>query len=537
MDSVPVRRALVSLTDKRGATEFTKALVEQGVEILSTGGTARHLEESGVAVTDVSAVTGFPEIMNGRVKTLHPAVHGGLLAVRDNPEHLQQAKDAQIPLIDMVVVNLYAFEEAISRPEVSPESAMDNVDIGGPALIRAAAKNHRFVAVVVDPEDYPVVIEEMKSQGKALCLATRRKLAAKAFALTAFYDTLIHSYLEELVQPTRSSDLPQRLALVSGRATPLRYGENPHQRAAFYPLAGEVDGAAARAERLNGKELSYNNILDLDAAARLVREFSEPAVCVIKHSNPCGAAVAGGIQEAYENALRGDPLSAFGGILALNRPLSRSLARLIADPARFFEAIIAPEVDPEAIALVRSRIKWGKNVRILACAGLQRPASAAAGSSVFQLRHVAGGMLLQDEDRGFEGETHERVTGVDLSREAEAALGFAWRIAKHVKSNAIVLACADRDGGGSHVVGVGAGQMSRIDATLLAGRKAGDASRGSVLASDAFFPFRDCVDAAAKLGVVAIIQPGGSVRDRESIAAADEQGITMVFTGRRHFRH
>jgi phosphoribosylaminoimidazolecarboxamide formyltransferase / IMP cyclohydrolase len=529
MTEFRIRRALLSLTDKTGSVGFARGLSGQGVEILSTGGTARHLREAGVTVRDISEVTGFPEIMNGRVKTLHPAVHGGILALRGDESHLHQAEEHGIPLIDLVAVNLYAFAKTVARDGVSLAEAMENVDIGGPTMIRAAAKNHTCVAVVTDPADYAALLEEMETLGGSLSEATRRRLAVKAFALTASYDAAITAWLEKEADP---DTLPDRLEIITEKGDSLRYGENPHLRAAFYRLPGERAPSLATAEILNGKALSYNNILDTDAAFELVKEFSSPAAVVIKHTNPCGAATAGDIIAAYRDALAGDSLSAFGGILALNRPLTVELAEVVADPGCFFEVVIAPGIDAAAVKVFRKKVKWGKNVRILSTPPLDGIAEEAPD---LVLRSVKGGILAQDRDLGFTGEEMKPVSAAIPDQRDLDTLAFAWRVVKHVKSNGIVLVQSTEHG--NCLVGTGAGQMSRIDSTVIAGRKAGERSSGSVMASDAFFPFRDCVDMAAELGVRAIIQPGGSVRDKESIAAADEHQIAMVFTGRRHFRH
>jgi len=524
-----IRRALLSVTDKSGLAEFARGLMNQGVEIISTGGTARHLRDAEITVRDISDVTGFPEIMDGRVKTLHPVIHGGLLAVRQNPDHVKQAADSGIEFIDLVAVNLYAFEETVAREGVTDADAMESVDIGGPTMIRAAAKNHGSVAVVVDPADYPTILEEMTERGGSLGDETRRALAAKAFGLTAAYDTAISAYFDS---KGPGDDLPETLGIVSRPGTVLRYGENPHLRAAFYPLPGNFGPSVASAEVLNGKALSYNNILDIDAAFELVKEFDEPAAVVIKHTNPCGAATGGTVAQAYTDALAGDPVSAFGGILAFNRPVDAALAEIVAVRTCFFEAVIAPGIDGDAVSVFRKKVKWGKKVRLLSTDPLPPGGDAVADTVV---RSVRGGLLVQDRDLGYEGEEFRVVTDAVPDDSTIAALRFAWKVAKHVKSNAILL--ARETAGGGCVVGVGAGQMSRIDSTIIAGRKAGDRADRSLLASDAFFPFRDCVDKAAELGVKAIIQPGGSIRDAESIEACNEHGIPMIFTGRRHFRH
>jgi phosphoribosylaminoimidazolecarboxamide formyltransferase / IMP cyclohydrolase len=523
----PIRRALFSLTDKRGAAEFARVLAERGVQILSTGNTAKTLREAGVAVTDVSDFTGFPEILDGRVKTLHPRIHGGLLARRDLASHLAQMAEHGLEPIDLVCVNLYPFERVTADPTVSLEHAIENIDIGGPSMLRSAAKNHEHVAVVVDPDDYPALRDELAANDFVLSDATRRKLALKVFQRTAAYDLAIARYLAAREEfGGGSGDLlapPSWLAV--GDAQPLRYGENPHQRAVFCRLPGAKEPSIATARILHGKELSYNNILDSDAALALVREFERPAAVIVKHTNPCGAALADDSAAAFEKALAGDPVSAFGGILAFNRRVNASLADVVARPNSFFECIIAPEFEDEALEILTRRQKWGANVRLLACGtGVNDPTEV-------EVRKVRGGLLLQSRDEtgradSFEPKTRAGVTDADV-----ADLRFAWVACKHVKSNAIVLAKDEA------LVGVGAGQMSRVDSVRLAVQKSGSRARGAVLASDAFFPFRDGIDEAAKAGVRAIVQPGGSVRDKETIAAADEHGIAMVFTGVRHFRH
>lgn len=522
MTEKKIKRAIISVTDKEGADAFAQGLVRHGVEILSTGGTAALLKEKGIPVTDVSAVTRFPEIMDGRVKTLHPAIYGGLLARRDDEKHLSQMKEHGMEAIDLVAVNLYAFTKKTAQEGSSPEEAMEHVDIGGPCMIRAAAKNHEHVAVVIDPLDYDGILREMDERGGALSLETRKELAVKAFELTSSYDAAIHTYLRE--RASREA-LPQRFTAPSAKAVSLRYGENPHQAAAFYPMEGAKEPSVSKARQLGGKQLSYNNLLDTDAAFELVKEFEEPAAVIVKHTNPCGAALGADIKEAFEKAYTGDPLSAFGGIAALNRPVDEELARMIADPNRFLEVLIAPECPEEALAVLRKRVKWGKNLRVLCTGPLERP------SKGITFRSITGGILVQHRDQGFEREAWEVKTEVQPDEEAMASLRFAWRVVKHVRSNAIVLA-RERA-----IVGVGAGQMSRIDSTHIAGVKAKDRSRGSVMASDAFFPFRDCVDMAHELGVKAIVQPGGSVRDKESVDAANEHGIALLFTGVRHFKH
>lgn len=521
-----VRRALFSLTDKRGAAAFAAALARRGVEILSTGNTARALRAAGVAAREVSDFTGFPEILDGRVKTLHPRIHGGLLARRGDPRHLAQAAEHGLEPIDLVAVNLYPFERVTADPAISLEEALENVDIGGPALIRSAAKNHLDVAVLVDPDDYPAVQNELEANDLSLGEETLRRLALSAFERTAAYDAAIARFLRSRPEfSAGGSGAPGVHFLDLGAPVRLRYGENPHQAAAFYPLRSASEPSVATARQLGGKELSYNNILDCDAALALVREFAEPACVVVKHSNPCGAAVAGELVAAYRRALKCDPLSAYGGILAFNQPVGEQLALAVAEPERFFECIIAPEFSDAAAEALATRQKWGRNVRLLAAG------AGAANPEEHDLRKVRGGVLVQERDLAGRDDEFRVVTRQGLDPALEKSLRFAWLAVKHVKSNAIVLA---QDGA---LVGVGAGQMSRVDAVIIAVRKAGARARGAVLASDAFFPFRDGLDQAAAAGVVAVVQPGGSLRDREVIAAADEHGIAMVFTGRRHFRH
>jgi phosphoribosylaminoimidazolecarboxamide formyltransferase/IMP cyclohydrolase len=521
MTTHAIKRALVSVTDKGGIVAFAKGLAESGVEILSTGGTAAQLRNSGLAVRDVSEYTGFPEMMDGRLKTLHPKIHGGLLALRDNPEHLAAARDHGIDLIDMVVINLYRFEDTVARPGCTLEEAVENIDIGGPTMLRAAAKNWRFVSVVTDPADYPLILQEMKETGGRISEATNYRLAAKTFQLTARYDAAISNYLGRVLPEGGTKEFPDTYTVQFRLAQGLRYGENPHQKAAFYREPAVTVPAVATARQIQGKELSYNNIMDADAAWQMVSDFDRPASVVIKHANPCGAATtAGELAEAYRRALETDPVSAFGGIVALNRPVDPKTAEELAKI--FLEVIIAPGFDPKALEIMQSK----KNVRIL-----EIPA-AGAGSPGFDFRRVVGGLLLQERDTdAFDLRQARVVTKRAPTEEEYQALDFAWRVVKHVKSNAIVLATRDQ------LVGVGAGQTSRVDSVKIARMKAILPTRGSVLASDAFFPFRDGVDMAAEAGVTAIVQPGGSVRDEEAIQAADEHGMAMIFTGRRHFKH
>ncbi len=527
-DLLPVRRALLSVSDKTGLTEFARALQEMGVILISTGGTAKTIAAAGVAVTDVSEVTGFPEIMDGRVKTLHPAVHGGLLAIRDDPDHAAAMHNHRIESIDLVVVNLYPFEEVRFSGGDYP-SIVENIDIGGPAMVRAAAKNHAYVAIVTDPGDYAAVINALELNTGSLSLDFRKKLAAKAFARTAAYDAAISGWFAE----TLHIEEPAWRAFGGKLETVMRYGENPHQSAGFY-VNGDKRPGVATARQLQGKQLSYNNINDTDAAFELAGEFdpaASAAVAIIKHANPCGVAEAGTLKEAYAKALACDPVSAFGGIVALNRMLDAEAAEEIVKI--FTEVIIAPDASPEAQAIVAAK----KNLRLLVTGGLPDPRAPGVSS-----KSVAGGLLVQSRDNAVVDGLDLKVVTRRVPSERELAdLKFAFRVAKHVKSNAIVYA---KDGA---TVGIGAGQMSRVDSSRIAARKALDAAetaglaeprtRGSAVASDAFFPFADGLLSAIEAGATAVIQPGGSMRDDEVIAAADEHGIAMVFTGVRHFRH
>ena len=513
-----VRRALVSVSDKRGLIPFVTGLTELGVEVLSTGGTCRQLRDAGLGVVEVSEKTGFPEIMDGRVKTLHPIIHGGLLGRRGTDEAVMA--EHGIEPIDLLVVNLYPFEETIARDDTSIDDAIENIDIGGPAMIRAASKNHDGVAVVVSPDDYEAVLENLRNN--ELSLEHRRRLAAKAYAHTASYDTAITKYLS---QALRDDALGERFLYSGGLSQRLRYGENPHQDAAFYVDQQAPRGSLARAKQLQGKALSYNNIADSDAALECVRQFDDPACVIVKHANPCGVAVAGDILEAYEKAFKTDPTSAFGGIIAFNRPFDAKTAQAIVD-RQFVEVIVAPAIDADAAAVIAAK----KNVRVLETG--DGNSGSVAG---FDFKKVGGGLLVQNTDLGV-------ITADDLKVVTEKAptadqvkdMLFAWTVVKYVKSNAIIF-CKDNT-----TIGVGAGQMSRVYSTKIAAIKAGDEGldvKGSVMASDAFFPFRDGIDAAAEHGISAIIQPGGSMRDDEVIQAANEHGLAMVFTGMRHFRH
>src|SRR5688500_1039741 len=520
MDQIKVRRALLSVSDKAGIVDLAKSLLSHGVEILSTGGTASLLKLNGVVVREVGDYTGFPEMMDGRVKTLHPKVHGGILARRDLPEHVAAMEQHDIPPIDMVVVNLYPFQQTVAKPGVSMEDAIENIDIGGPAMVRAAAKNHAFVAVVTDPADYAGIQRKMKAGAGALGMDDRYALAAKAFSHTAEYDGMISSWLTGRDAKGVRREFPGRLNLQYRLAQQLRYGENPHQSAAFYAEAVPARGTLARFRQLQGKELSYNNIADADAAWECCRTFDVPACVIVKHANPCGVAVAESPLAAYRNAFLTDPTSAFGGIIAFNRTVDRECAEEVSK--QFVEVVIAPGYHPEALALFAAK----KNVRVLAIDG-------AREQNRLEMKRVGGGLLVQTPD-DYDVAEMRVVTRRSPTKQEMNDLVFAFRVAKFVKSNAIVF-CA-----GGMTLGVGAGQMSRVDSPRIAAIKAKNAGlslKGSVAASDAFFPFRDGLDVVAGAGARAVIQPGGSVRDDEVVMAADEHGMAMVFTGMRHFRH
>jgi len=523
MTSITIRRALLSVSDKTGIVELGQALAAKGVELVSTGGTSKALREAGLDVRDISDLTGFPEMMDGRVKTLHPVVHGGLLAVRDDAGHMASASDHAIGMIDLVVVNLYPFAQTVAKG-ASRDEIIENIDIGGPSMVRSAAKNHAFVAIVTDPADYAVV-----AQGETT-LEDRKRFAAKAYALTAQYDSTIASWFAFADQGER---FPETLPLVFKRGEELRYGENPHQSAALYLPAGPATPGIAQAEQLQGKELSYNNYNDADAALELVSEFRDgpPTVVIVKHANPCGVATAETLVDAYKAALACDSVSAFGGIIALNRPLDADTARAITDI--FTEVVAAPGASDEAKAIFAAK----KNLRLLICGDLPNPARPG-----LMLKTIAGGALLQSRDNGRVTQDALKVVTRRAPTEQELAdCLFAWTVAKHVKSNAIVYAK------GGSTAGIGAGQMNRLESARIAAWKAKDAAEkagwdqprttGSAVASDAFFPFADGLLAAVEAGATAVIQPGGSIRDDEVIAAADEAGLAMVFTGMRHFRH
>ncbi len=521
-----IRRALVSVSDKRGLAPFLQALTARGIEVLSTGGTAKALREAGLQVTDVSAYTGSPEIMEGRVKTLHPKVHGAILMRERDDDREALASIGGAP-IDLVVVNLYPFEDTLRRPGATHDELVEKIDIGGPAMVRAAAKNHARVTVVVDPADYPAVLSEIEASGD-VGHDLRVALASKAFAHTARYDGAIAMYLSGLDAEGGRERYPRSLHLSYERAYSLRYGENPHQSGAFYREVGALDGTVGRAASVGagGKELSYNNLVDVDAALEAVREFDGPAAVVVKHTNPCGVATAGSLVEAYRIARAADELSAFGGIVALNRAIDIDTAKALVET--FLEAVVAPSFPPEALKILHTK----KNLRLI-----ETGAWLAADDPARTTKHVTGGLLVQERDARCRGDVEQArvVTKRAPTDEERRALAFAWAVAKHVKSNAIVMARAEGDH--CHTVGVGAGQMSRVVSVEVAASKAGGLARGAALASDAFFPFPDGLERAADAGVTAVVQPGGSVKDAEVIAAADARGIAMLFTGTRHFRH
>lgn len=511
-----MKRALISVSDKTGIVEFTKGLVAQGIEIISTGGTKKALDEAGIATLAIDEVTGFPEMMDGRVKTLHPKIHGGLLGRRDVVEHMTAMKDHEIQPIDFVCVNLYPFKETISKAGVTEEEAIENIDIGGPSMLRSAAKNFNAVTVVVDPKDYEVVLGELK-ENKETTLVTRKRLAAKVFRHTAAYDALIAEYLTNAVEEVE----PEKLTLTYDLKQSLRYGENSHQKAAFYQSALPVPFSIASAKQLHGKELSYNNIKDADAALRIIREFEEPTVVALKHMNPCGIGSGKTIAEAYQFAYEADPKSIFGGILIANRPIDLKTAEEM--HKLFLEIIVAPAFDQEAFDLLATK----KNLRLM-----QLDFDQMKEDHSPETVSVLGGLLVQDQDLITEVlDAWEVVTERQPSEEELKALSFAWKAVKHVKSNAIVVANERQ------TVGIGAGQMNRVGSVEIALEQAKDKMDGAVLASDAYFPMDDSVEYAAQHGIKAIVQPGGSIRDKDSITMANKYGVAMVFTGGRHFRH
>lgn len=530
LHSPRIQRALISVSDKTGLAEFARGLSAAGVELYSTGGTRRSLEAEGLAVRDVAAYTGFPEMLDGRVKTLHPKVHGGILCRHDHPEDKQALQQHGIVTFELVVVNLYPFEQTIARGDVTDAEAIEQIDIGGPSLVRAAAKNHAFVTVATSPTQYAMILE-LVAAGGATSLEIRRRLAGEAFEHTARYDRAIADYFARTAaaqaQPTApaASELPETLRLEMRRKEVLRYGENPHQRAALYTETSP-GGNLVSARQRNGKELSYNNLLDLDSGLALVRALPDAAAVVIKHNNPCGAASADALAVAARQALDGDPVSAFGSVLAFNRPLDSATAEVLIEPGRFIEAIVAPGYSPEAFEMLTTRPKWKANVRLMEIGpvGPEPPR--------WDYRRLAGGLLVQEADLAADPEGDWKVVTRRSPTDAELRdLRFAWAVVRHVKSNAIVLAKQQM------LLGVGAGQMSRVDSVQIALNKAGDNASGAVLGSDAFFPFADSIQAAAAAGVTSLVQPGGSRNDDEVIAACDTHNLAMIFTGRRHFKH
>ena len=556
--SPPIKRALLSVSDKTGLLDFAKSLVESGVELFSTGGTRKHLADAGVPVRDVADYTGFPEMMDGRVKTLHPKVHGGILCRHDNPGDMKSLADHGILSFELVVVNLYPFEQTVANPAVTIEAAIEQIDIGGPSMVRSAAKNHAFVTLATDASQYETILQQLETHGRTTP-ELRRQLAGAAFARTAAYDTAIAAYFAKilggsslnpppskggarggislptaashsekpLTQPLPSGERdPDSITLHLIHRAPLRYGENPHQSADLYAFADAPAHAFVNAEQLHGKELSYNNLLDLDAALAIAKALPRPAVAVLKHNNPCGVATAATLGEAVAKAWDGDPLSAFGSVLGVNVPVDAAMAEYLAEPGKFVEAIVAPEFHPDAIRILTTKPKWRDNVRLL------RVGELPVGHGARQFRQIDGGMLAQNaDDLPDEPSEWKVVTEVHPTPELHHELRFAWAACRFVKSNAIVVS--------NHgaLAGVGAGQMSRVDSVEIALKKAGEKARGGVLASDAFFPFDDSIGPAAAAGVAAIIQPGGSRRDEEVIAACNKHAIPMIFTGRRHFRH
>jgi phosphoribosylaminoimidazolecarboxamide formyltransferase/IMP cyclohydrolase len=534
---VKIKTALISVSEKRGVIDFAKKLSEMGVKIISTGGTANKLSEAGVSVVSVESVTGFPEMMDGRVKTLHPKIHGALLGLRDKSEHAAAMKKHGIEPIDLVCVNLYPFEATIAKADCTLEEAIENIDIGGPSMIRSAAKNHKFVTVVTEPGQYCKVIEEMKANDGAVSEELRSDFARVAFGVTASYDSAISKYLNS----KRQVEYPERVSIAVRKETSLRYGENPHQSAAFYKLTASGETSVSSAAILEGETgISFNNLLDTNAAFELVKEFAEPAAVVVKHLNPCGCAVDEDICQAYRKAYEGDVISAFGGIVALNREVDAELAQTVMESYSkfgkakgasgfFAEVIIAPEFEQEAIEIIRTLKSWGSRVRLMKTGPIDR---AKIDGTEFDVRCVIGGLLLQKRDLvGWEPDVLTYPTKAKPSKKQIEDLRIAWLVAKHSKSNTIVLV-KDRK-----VLGVGAGQMNRVESGLIAFRHAGDQVKGCAMASDAFFPFPDNVENAAEAGVACIVQPGGSNKDEEVIACADKHGIAMVFTGKRHFKH
>ncbi len=512
-----IKRALISVSDKTGIVDLAKELVKLGVEIISTGGTAKALEEAGIKVIGISEITGYPECLDGRVKTLHPNIHGGLLAVRDNEVHMNKLRELGIETIDIVVVNLYPFRKTIEKEGVELSEAIENIDIGGPSMLRAAAKNYKYVTVIVNPSDYQKVLEEINAKGNTT-EATRFELAAKVFSHTASYDTLIGSYLWEKAGLPK---YPETVTMTFEKVQELRYGENPHQAAAYYREMKAVSGSIATAVQLHGKELSFNNINDANAALETLKEFDEPAAVAVKHANPCGVGVGNSLYEAYTKAYEGDPISIFGGIIALNREVDASTASEISNI--FVEIVIAPSYSEEALAILKSK----KNIRIM-----QLEDICHKSVTDIDIKKVGGGLLIQDADwQDFDMDDIKNVTDRKPTDKEMQDMLFAWKVVKHVKSNAIVVA---KDG---MTLGIGPGQTNRIWSANMSLERSGEKAKGAVIASDAFFPFGDVVTVAAKTGISAIIQPGGSLRDQESIEECNKTGIAMIFTGRRHFKH
>jgi phosphoribosylaminoimidazolecarboxamide formyltransferase/IMP cyclohydrolase len=530
MHQTKIRRALLSVSDKSGLLDLARGLVRHGIELLSTGGTFRALQEAGLPVREVSEHTGFPEMLDGRVKTLHPKIHGGILYRRDLQSHVATCQEHGIEPIDMVVVNLYPFEATVAKAGVSLEEAIENIDIGGPSMIRSAAKNHEQVAVLTDPNQYPSILALLDQHHGSIPSDTLRDLARAAFERTSRYDSAIFEYLNRASAAESETSFPPRIHLDFQREAVLRYGENPHQPAAFYIDPHYQPASLARANKRHGKELSYNNLLDLDSALAIVREFDRPAAAIIKHNNPCGAALSQTLVDAFRKAYAGDPVSAFGSVIAFNQPVDEQTAVALAEPDRFVEAIVAPSFDEAAFQILTTRPTWRSSVRLLEVGNLNLNQHLRAQTP--QLRSIEGGLLLQSPDVGELGwQDRQTVTQTIPTPSQWADLAFGWTIVKHVRSNAIVVAKNET------VLGVGAGQMSRVDSVEIAIRKSGQQARGAILASDAFFPFRDNVDLAAAAGIQAIVQPGGSKRDQDSIAACNEHAIAMVFTGQRHFKH
>ena len=534
---IAIKTALLSVSDKTGVVDFARMLAQMGVKIISTGGTAKSLAEAGIKVVAIDSVTGFPEMMDGRVKTLHPKIHGGLLALRDKAEHVQAMHKHGIDPIDLVCVNLYPFEQTVTKPGCTIEEAIENIDIGGPSMVRSAAKNHKFVAIVTSPDQYARVVEQMRNNNGAVGGKLREDLARAAFALTAGYDAAIAKYLNAQA----GVEFPDRISLALTKEATLRYGENPHQTAALYkqPRTGEPSVSAGKL-MTGDTEISFNNLLDANAAFELAKEFDEPAAVVVKHLNPCGCAIDDDINIAYRKAYEGDVVSAFGGIIAVNRTVDVELARTIMESygrfgkalgasGFFAEVIVAPRFNEDAVEIIRTLKVWGSRVRLIETGPIDR---SRIDASEFDVRHIVGGLLLQKRDLvGWEPNVLTFPTKLRPTPEQLEDLRIAWLVAKHAKSNTIVLSKNRR------ILGIGVGQMNRLESGLIAVKHAGSETKGAAMASDAFFPFPDNVDNAAEAGIAAIVQPGGSKKDDEVIAAADKYGIAMVFTGKRHFRH